>query len=100
MAKVVKTGDNGFNKKYAKVLANTNSSFMGEADAMSKEELEKVILESEASIEEQEKLMEADENLKAAKAVVKDLAGAYKDASRYQTSKIKYCLFNLERMGK
>ena len=100
MAKVVKAGDNGFSPKWAKVLANMNSSFQGEADAMSEEDLKRVILESEKSIEEQSKLEEADEALKAAKENVKALAGGYRDAAKYQMAKIKYCLFDLARMGK
>lgn len=100
MAKVVKAGDNGFSPKWAKVLANMNSSFQGEADAMSEEDLKRVILEAEKSIEEQSKLEEADEALKAAKENVKALAGGYRDAAKYQMAKIKYSLFDLARMGK
>jgi hypothetical protein len=98
--KVVKKDDNGFSPKYSKILAASNSSFMGEADAMSEEELKKVILDAEKSIVEQEALAEQDEQLKAARENAKVLGSGYKDAKAYQTSKLKYCLFCLDKMGK
>ena len=98
--KVVKADDNGFSPKWTKILSNTNSSFMGEADSLDQDGLERIILEAEKSIEEQEKLADADESLKTAKENVKLLGSAYSDAKKYQMAKLKYCLFNLARMGK
>ena len=98
--KVVKKDDNGFSPKWTKVLTNTNSSFMSDADAMNEEELKKVILDAEKSIVEQEALAEQDEQLKAARENAKVLGSGYKDAKAYQMAKLKYSLFCLDKMGK
>lgn len=71
--KVVKQNDNGFSPKWTKVLTNTNSSFMSDADAMSEEELKKVILDAEKSIVEQEALAEQDEQLKSSERECKGI---------------------------
>lgn len=98
MAKVKrKDSVEGFPEKYAKILDKT---WMEEADGFDEEALRGAIIEANGSISEQEKLRDADEKLKAAKDLAKDLGGAYKDSIKYQTAKIKYAIFNLEKMGK
>lgn len=86
----------GFAEKYNKVLP---ADVKAEIERMSPEEAKALVIECENAYNEQERLRDADENLTAAKAVVKDLAGAYKDAMKYQTAKIKYALFCLEQKG-
>lgn len=98
MAKVKKKDTvEGFPEKYAKILEKT---WMEEVDGFDEAQLRNVIIESNGSISEQEKLRDADEKLKAAKDLAKDLGGAYKDSMKYQNAKIKYAIFNLEKMGK
>ncbi len=87
----------GFPKKYAKHL---DPGWMEDADTMDEEGLKKVIIDSENSIGEQEKLRDGDMKLKEAKEMVKDLGGGYSDAMNHQRAKIKYALYNLEKSGK
>ncbi len=98
MAKVKrKDSVDGFPEKYAKILDKT---WMEEVDGFDEEKLRSVVIDANGSISEQEKLRDADDKLKAAKDLVKDLGGAYKDSIKYQSAKIKYAIFNLEKMGK
>jgi len=87
----------GFSEKYAKILDKT---WMEEADGFDEEKLRSVIIDANGSINEQEKLRDADDKLKAAKELAKDLGGAYKDSMKYQTAKIKYAVWSLEKLGK
>ena len=96
--KKTKNGPNvgNFPNKYAKHLSVED---VDNINAMGAEELEKKVIEAENSIAEQEKLREADETLTAAKSVIKDLGGAYKESMGRQTAIIKYALLCLESKG-
>lgn len=97
--KMNKENDGGvsFPDKYAKIPGF--SAVMEEFDTYGEADLKKNIIAAEASIEEQEKLMDNDVELKAAKENAKVLSSGYKDAKKYQYAKIKYALFCLEKMG-
>jgi len=90
-------GKNGFPKKYVQVLGE---EWMDEVDKLDANELKKIIVEAEQSISVTENTRDADEKLKAAKEMYGDLSSAYKDATKYQTAKIKYALMCLEGQGK
>jgi hypothetical protein len=98
MGKIKKDEDFSFPQKYAKIPGF--QVIMEEFDALNEEDLKLNIIKSETSIEEQEQLMEADMNLKAAKELSNTLGSAYKEAKKYQYAKIKYALFCLDKMGK
>lgn len=80
-----------------KILTET---WVEEADAMSAEELKESIIQSENSIEEQEKLQSEDLKLKDLEESVKTLKSAYLEVRKYQRARIKYCLMLLEEKGK
>jgi len=88
----------GFPEKYNKHLKA--SSFKEDANTMSEEELNKAIITCENGISQIEKAKEEDEQLTAAKEIVKDLNGGYRDAIMFETAKIKYSLYMLESRGK
>lgn len=90
------SGPNFFPDKYLKALP---AGYKDEADAMDEVALKKVIVDSEGNLYTIEKEKEADTKLTAAKELVKDLSGAYRDAAKTQNAKIKYALFVLESKG-
>jgi hypothetical protein len=75
------------------------TGFQDEAMAMDEAGLKKVIIEAEGNLYTIDKEKEADVNLTAAKEVMKDLSGAYREAAGAQTAKIKFALFLLEGRG-
>lgn len=75
------------------------TGFTESVDGMSEEEIKRVIVESEGNIYTLENEKEKDSKLNAAKEVMKELGGGYRDAKATQTAKIKYCLFVLENRG-
>lgn len=87
---------NAFPDKWAKKLP---SNFQDEANAMSEEDLKKVIVESEKNLYTIDKEKEADQKLAGAKEIAKTLSGAYREASSAQNAKIKYVMFLLEGRG-
>ncbi len=98
MGKIKKDDDFSFPQKYAKIPGF--QVIMEEFDSLTEEDLKRNIIISETSIEEQDQLMDADVNLKAAQENAKLLGSAYKEAKKYQYAKIKYALFCLDKMGK
>ena len=87
-----------FPEKWAKLLKKM-TDFKGVADAADSDELKKIIISSEGNISTVEKSKEEDVKINAAKEIIKDLGGAYRDALKAQMTKIKYCLFLLEGRG-
>mgnify|MGYP001563268370 CR=1 FL=1 len=87
-----------FPKKYEKILKDL-PEFKDVADSASKEELNKIILSCEGNLYNIEKEKEKDVKLNAARELVKESAAPYRDASKVQTTKIKYALFLLEGKG-
>ena len=63
------------------------------------DELKKVIFEAESSVYVIGKEKSNDSKLNAAKEIVKDLSGPYRDAKSCQMAKIEYALWLLENRG-
>ena len=97
MPRTKKNNDpNMFPSKYSKVLGE---EWMNECDSLPTEDLKKIVIEAEKNIEEQENLRDEDQKLKELKENVKALGGGYKDAIFYQRAKIKYAMKSLENRG-
>ncbi len=88
--------ENTFPAKYAKVLGE---EWMNECDSLDADELKKIVIESESSVEEAEDKRDADEKLKQAKEMAKELGADYKETIFYQRAKIKYAMRCLETKG-
>ena len=86
-----------FPKKYTKHLP---PDFKEAAESMSDDDLNKVILECQEQLYNLNKEKENDPKLNAAKDLVKDLSGAYKDTAAPFISKLQYSLFTLDGRGK
>jgi hypothetical protein len=95
---VITTDENVFPKRWMKVLESI-PEFREIADAASKDDLDKIILQCEGNIYVVDKEKESDVKLNAAKELVKDYMGPYREAVKVQTAKIKYALFLLEGKG-
>lgn len=87
-----------FPEKWEKVLKDL-PEFKDTADAASTEDLKKIIVTCEGNIYTIDKEKDADVKLNAAKEIVKEYSGPYRDAIKVQTAKIKYALFLLENKG-
>lgn len=87
---------NAFPEKWAKKLP---TGFQDEAATLDEAGLKKIIVESEGNLYTIDKEKAADSKLTAAKELMKDLSGAYRDACGAQNAKIKYALFLLEGRG-
>jgi hypothetical protein len=98
MSKKDDTTPTTFPEKWNKVLKDL-PEFKDTADAASTDELKKIVLDSEGNIYTIEKEKELDTKLNAAKELVKDYSGPYRDAIKVQTAKVKYALFLLEGKG-
>ena len=90
--------ENVFPKKWAKVLEDL-PEFKESAEASSKEDLNKIIIQCEGNIYTVEKEKECDTKLNAAKDLVKDYMTPYRDAVKVQMAKIKYALYLLDQSG-
>lgn len=88
--------DSVFSKKHKKHLP---TGFEETAEALSLEELERLIIDAEKTIEEVELDLESDERLKALKEECKDILGGFGDLKKACTAKIKYCLHVLKSRG-
>lgn len=82
-----------------KLAKNLPTGFQDEANSLDEAGLKRVIIESEGNLSTIDKEKQADHKLTAAKELVKDLSGAYRDATKAQSAKIKYCIFLLENKG-
>jgi hypothetical protein len=87
-----------FPKKYEKILKEL-PEFKDTADAASKEELNKIILQCEGNVYTIEKEKESDTKFNAAKELVSEYSAPYRDAIKVQMAKLKYCLYLLEGKG-
>jgi len=87
-----------FAEKWAKVIKDL-PEFKDTADAASTDELKKIIVTCEGNLYTIDKEQEGDVKLTAAKEMVKDLSGPYRDAKKVQQAKIQYALFLLEGKG-
>jgi hypothetical protein len=87
-----------FSTKWSKVLKDL-PEFKDIADAASADDLKKMIVLSEGNIYSIEQEKEKDAKLNAAKELVKEYSGPYRDALKTQTCKVKYCLFLLDGKG-
>ena len=87
--------DEGFNPKYAKLIAHLTESL----DSMSTEDLKEAIVKSQKSISDVEKDMEADEHLKTLKEEIKDISSAFKDVIKVENAKSMYCVHLLRSRG-
>lgn len=85
-----------FPDKWSKKLP---TGFKDEAASLSEVDLKKIIVECEGNLYTIEKEKAANVTLIAAKEVVKDIGGSFRDASACQSAKIKYVLFLLEGRG-
>jgi len=90
--------ENVFNLKWEKVLKEI-PEFKDTADAASKEDLNKIILQCEGNIYTIEKEKEADVKLNGAKECVKEFSAPYRDSIKVQMAKLKYACFLLEGKG-
>lgn len=86
-----------FPNKYYKLIKDTPA--LEEIEGLSPEELKAKIVSCEEKIYSIEKAKEADEKLNSAKALVKEYAAAYNEASAYEKAKVKYCIFVMEQRG-
>ena len=87
--------DEGFNPKYAKLIAHLTERL----DSMSTDDLKEAIVKSQKSISDVEKDMEADEHLKALKEEIKEISGAFKDVIKVENAKSMYCVHLLRSRG-
>ena len=87
-----------FPKKYAKVLKDM-PEFKETAEAASTEDLKKIIVTAERNISTIERSKDEDVKINAAKEIIKDLGGPYRDALKCQLTKIRYACFLLEGKG-
>lgn len=87
-----------FSAKWAKVLKSI-PEFVGIADAASKDELKKIILQCEANIYTTEQDKETNATLNSLKEQLKEATEPYTDALKVQKAKINYALYLLESKG-
>lgn len=87
-----------FPEKWAKVLKEL-PEFKDNADAMSVDDLKKLIVACEGNIFNIEKEKEDDTKLAGAKELVKEYSAPYRDAIKVQTAKVKYALFLMDSKG-
>lgn len=86
-----------FPKKYSKLLPD---GFESDAQAMSDEDLKKEMNAMEFAMHNLDKEKAADEKLNAAKELMKDLGGGYREARAPMNAKLKYCIYVLDSRGK
>ena len=81
--------------KAKKILSNT---FLEENEAVNEDEAAGLIVRSEQQIKALREERDADENLNAAKNVVKDLSAGYNSAIQYEEAKIQFLLSKIEEI--
>ena len=87
-----------FPDKWWKIIQKL-PEFKDTADAASVEDLKKIVVTSEGNVYTIEQEKQADVKLNAAKELVSEYSGPYRDAINAQTAKIKYAMFLLEGKG-
>jgi phosphoglycerate-specific signal transduction histidine kinase len=81
--------------KAKKILSQ---SFLEENASINEDEAAQLIVKAEQTVKALTEEMEADEQLSAAKQVVKDLQGAYKSALAYEHAKIRFLLEKIDEI--
>lgn len=87
-----------FPKKWARVLKEM-PEFKEICESASTEDLKKIIITSEGNVSTIEKAKSENVKINAAKEIIKDESGPFKDALKCQMTKIKYAIFLLEGRG-
>jgi len=80
-------------------LSKLPDGFTDTVNTMDTEDIKKMMVECERSAGEVEKEMDNDIKLGAAKELVKDLGGAYRDTLKTYKAKIKYLVFTMDQRG-
>jgi hypothetical protein len=75
-----------------------SKSFVDNHENITEDAAGELIVKANQKIREIEREKEADENLLAAKQIVKDLNGAYTSAIRYEKAKISFLLEKIEEI--
>ena len=86
-----------FPKKWEKHLP---ADFKETAEAMSEEDLQKVIVDSSTQIADIERDLDADQSIQDLKAELKDLVGGYKDVIKLHEAKQRYAVYVRACRGK
>ena len=73
-------------------------SFMDNAENISEDKAGELIVKSTQKIKEIEQEREADENLTAARQIVKDLTSAYTSTIKYEKAKINFLLEKIQEI--
>ena len=81
--------------KARKILSQ---SFLDNHDEVNEDEAAHMIVKAEQQIKALFEERETDENLSAAKGVVKDLSAGYNNAIKYEQAKIQFLLAKLEEI--
>lgn len=82
-----------------KIVSKLPVGFADEAQALDNTALERCVLDATQALAEVDREIAEHEQLKAAKAVVRDLMGPFQDARKAQRAKIAYCLHLIEERG-
>lgn len=88
--------ENEFPKKWAKFLPDT---FKDSAESMKTDDLKKEMYKAERVIVDLEKDMENDQKLAVLKEDVRALMGGYKDEIKTEMAKLRYCLYLIRDRG-
>lgn|ERR1019366_8197619 len=92
----VDSGDVKFPEKWLKKLP---TGFVEDTETLDTDGLKKVVFDAESNIYIVERELAADVKINAAKELIKDFGGPFRDAKSCQMAKIKYALFLLENRG-
>lgn len=79
--------------KARKILSET---FVDDCSDLSKDRLQELVIEAEIKIKDLVEEKENDDQLNAAKAVVKDLSTGYNSALKYEKAKIQFLIDKLQ----
>lgn len=78
--------------KMEKVRKLLGEDVLAEIEAMDEATLKNTVVQSEQNIATAKKEMEANDQFKAAKSILKDLRGGFNDVKKFQTAKIVLAL--------
>lgn len=87
-------------KKLEKLAKKIGKSKMDDMDAMSTEQLERVILDSQKNMATAKKERDENKQYIAAKSVIGDLNAGLRDVNKVNNAQIEYALYRLEEKGK
>lgn len=83
-----------------KLMKKLSESFVDDVKVADEKTLRDKIVQLSKEIEDIEEAKKADATLNSLREQVKDLAGAYKDAKKEKTDRLKYVILTLEERGK